>query len=134
MSFFFDVIGLFLDIHVEILFFGLLSFSLSLDNFFSLQNLQKILWIGPLRFSSSKQDKSVTFKLAEALGTLSSCNTTFVGRMEFEELLGKSNDNILKSAAIVWEVLKGKNLPGLMALDRVCFHIFLFEYASDSLN
>lgn len=82
------------------------------------------MWIGPLRFSSTQQDKGGTFKLAEALGTLSSCNLNFVGKMELEDLLGKSksfsNDNFLKSAAVVWDVLKGGKLPGLMALDRVC--------------
>ncbi|KAL8040403.1 hypothetical protein ABFS82_10G092900 [Erythranthe guttata] len=83
---------------------------------------KKIMWIGPLRFSSSKQDKGATFKLAEAVGTLSSCTTTYVGKMEFEKLQGKStffsNDNVLTSASVVWEVLKGRNLPGLVALDR----------------
>lgn len=85
--------------------------------------LQKITWIGPLRFSSRKQDKVGTFELAEALGTLSSCNVTFVGKTEVEESLGKSksfsHDNFLKSAVVVWEVLKGGKLPGLLALDRV---------------
>ncbi|KAH6761448.1 hypothetical protein C2S52_000219 [Perilla frutescens var. hirtella] len=87
-----------------------------------LSECKKIMWIGPLRFSSTRQDEGGTFKLAEALGTLSSCNVTFVGKMEFEESLGKSksfsNDNFLKSAAVVWEVLKGGKLPGLLALDR----------------
>ncbi|KAI3471876.1 hypothetical protein Pfo_028564 [Paulownia fortunei] len=83
------------------------------------------------RFSSSKQDKGGTFKLAEALGTLSSCNLTFVGKMEFEELLRKSksfsNDSFFKSAAVVWEVLKGRKLPGLMALDRA--YPFLVDWS-----
>ncbi|KAL7095888.1 hypothetical protein ACP275_10G050800 [Erythranthe tilingii] len=87
-----------------------------------LSGCKKIMWIGPLRFSSSKQDKGATFKLAEAVGTLSSCTTTYVGKMEFEKLQGKStffsNDNVLRSAAVVWEVLQERNLPGLMALDR----------------
>ncbi|KAL3642609.1 hypothetical protein CASFOL_013424 [Castilleja foliolosa] len=84
---------------------------------------QKVTWIGPLRFSSPKQDEGGTFKLAEALGTLSGCDVTFVGQTEFEELMGKSNSfpnvNILKSSAVVWKVLNGRKLPGLMALDRV---------------
>ncbi|PIN04608.1 3-phosphoglycerate kinase [Handroanthus impetiginosus] len=87
-----------------------------------LSKCKKIIWIGPFRFSSSKQDKGGTFKLAEALGNLSSCDITFVGKVEFEEALGKSksfsSDNFVKSASVVWEVLKGRKLPGLMALDR----------------
>ncbi|XP_047981779.1 phosphoglycerate kinase-like isoform X1 [Salvia hispanica] len=83
---------------------------------------KKITWLGPLRFSSRTQDTDETFKLAEALGTLSNCNVTFVGKMEFEESVWKSksysHDNFLKSAAVVWEVLKGGKLPGLLALDR----------------
>lgn len=88
----------------------------------SLSECKKLMWIGPLRFSSIKQDEGGTFKLAEALSTLTSCNVTFVGNTEFEESLGKSNsfanDNFLKCAAVVWEVLKGRKLPGLLALDR----------------
>lgn len=77
-----------------------------------------------MRFSTTEEDKGGTLKLAEALGTLSSCDVSFVGKMVFEDLVDKSksfsNDNFLKSAAVVWEVLKGGKLPGLMALDRVC--------------
>ncbi|KAL0375043.1 UNVERIFIED_CONTAM: tRNA (guanine-N(7)-)-methyltransferase [Sesamum radiatum] len=87
-----------------------------------LSKCKKIIWIGPSRFSSSKQDKGGTLELAETLGNLSSCDITFVGKIEFEELLGKSksfsNDNFVKNAAVVWEVLKGRELPGLLALDR----------------
>ncbi|KAL0347158.1 UNVERIFIED_CONTAM: Phosphoglycerate kinase [Sesamum calycinum] len=83
---------------------------------------KKIIWIGPLRFSLSKQDKGGTLELAETLGNLSSCDITFVGKIECKELLGKSkpfsNDNFVKTAAVVWEVLKGRKLPGLLALDR----------------
>ncbi|KAK4419239.1 Phosphoglycerate kinase [Sesamum alatum] len=83
---------------------------------------KKITWIGPSRFSSSKQDKCGTLELAEALGNLSSCDITFVEKLEFEEVLEKSksfsNDNFVKTAAVVWEVLKGRKLPGLVALDR----------------
>lgn len=93
--------------------------------------LQKITWLGPLRFSSRTQDTDETFKLAEALGTLSNCNVTFVGKMEFEESVWKSksysHDNFLKSAAVVWEVLKGGKLPGLLALDRVCIYYLLLH-------
>lgn len=109
--------------------------SVSLDKFF-FHFLQKIMWIGPLRFSSTKQEEGETFKLAEALSTLTSCNVTFVGNTEFKESLGKSNsfsnDNFLKCAAVVWEVLKGGKLPGLLALDRVCISDSIFEYMCQS--
>ncbi|KAL1545825.1 phosphoglycerate kinase [Salvia divinorum] len=87
-----------------------------------LSESKRITWIGPLRFSSRMQDKDGTFKLAEALGTLSNCNVTFIRKMEFEESFWKSksysHDSFLESAAVVWEVLKGGKLPGLLALDR----------------
>ncbi|KAL3825877.1 hypothetical protein ACJIZ3_021906 [Penstemon smallii] len=86
-----------------------------------LSKCKKIMWIGSLKFSSSRHDKFGTFKLVEALRPLSqsSCNLTFVGNVEFNALFQKSsNVNLVKNAAVVWELLKGRKLPGLMALDR----------------
>ncbi|XP_051132270.1 uncharacterized protein LOC127252225 [Andrographis paniculata] len=84
--------------------------------------VKKILWIGPLISSSSKQEKGGTLKLAEALDGLSSCNVTFAGKTGFSEFLQKtkfrSSNKFLKNAVVLWEVLKGSRLPGLMALDR----------------
>ncbi|GFQ03291.1 tRNA (guanine-n(7)-)-methyltransferase [Phtheirospermum japonicum] len=96
-------------------FYGLQLLSVCLDKSF-FKFFQKVTWIGPLRFSSPKQDEGGTFKLAEALSTLSGCDVTFVGNTESNFF---SNGNILKSSAVVWKVLNGRKLPGLMALDRV---------------
>ncbi|XP_073155078.1 uncharacterized protein [Henckelia pumila] len=79
---------------------------------------------------SKCKGKSGAFKLAEELDTLKkrSCDTTFVGNMQFKESLSKlksfSEDNFVKNAAVVWEFLKGRKLPGLEALDRAYpFHV-----------
>ncbi|CAA2980848.1 phosphoglycerate kinase, cytosolic-like isoform X1 [Olea europaea subsp. europaea] len=89
-----------------------------------LSKCKKILCIGPLKFSSSRQEEVGVSKLAEVLNSLtqSTCDVTFVGKMEFGGLLRKSTsvsvDNFVKNTSVVWEFLKGKRLPGLMALDR----------------
>ncbi|CAA3029599.1 phosphoglycerate kinase, cytosolic-like isoform X1 [Olea europaea subsp. europaea] len=89
-----------------------------------LSECKKILCIGPLKFSSSRQEEGGVSKLAEVLSSLiqSTCDVTFVGKMESGGLLRKSTsisvDNFVKNASVVWEFLKGKRLPGLMALDR----------------
>ncbi|KAL0309680.1 UNVERIFIED_CONTAM: hypothetical protein Sradi_5910300 [Sesamum radiatum] len=81
------------------------------------RSLQEMIYV-----VSKCKDKGGTLELAETLGNLSSCDITFVGKIECKELLGKSkpfsNDNFVKTAAVVWEVLKGRKLPGLLALDR----------------
>lgn len=89
--------------------------------------------IGPLKFNSLCQGKGGVLKLAEELDTLKkrNYNITFVGNMQFKELLTKSKsfseDNFVKSAAVVWEFLKGRKLPGLEALDRVCILNSIFK-------
>ncbi|KZV26049.1 hypothetical protein F511_13927 [Dorcoceras hygrometricum] len=100
------------------------------DMVYLLSKCKRILWIGPLKFNSLYQGSGGTFKLAEELDTLkmSSCSITFVGNMQFKELLSKSKsfseDNFVKNAAVVWEFLKGRKLPGLEALDRAYpFHV-----------
>ncbi|KAL2487370.1 Phosphoglycerate kinase [Abeliophyllum distichum] len=89
-----------------------------------LSKCKKILCIGPLKFSSSRQEAGGVSKLAAVLGRLSqsTCDVTFVGKMASGGLLRKStsisDDNFVKNASVVWEFLKGRNLPGLLALDR----------------
>lgn len=54
----------------------------------------------------------------------SDIDITFVGKMTRQELSKKSSvstDYVIENASVVWKFLKGRKLPGLMALDRVCF-------------
>ncbi|EPS66197.1 hypothetical protein M569_08579, partial [Genlisea aurea] len=93
-----------------------------------LSECKKVMWIGPLGFRTSEIVKDGIFQLAGSLDKLSGCEVTFVGKMESTEFLGKSksfsNCNFLPGATVVWEALKGRKLPGLMALDRAYpFHI-----------
>ncbi|XP_071706371.1 phosphoglycerate kinase, cytosolic-like isoform X2 [Rutidosis leptorrhynchoides] len=89
-----------------------------------LSKSKKIVWIGPVKFGSSTHDSNGTSKLAKLVGKLSegNCDVTVVGNMACEALMGESSSssscNIIESASVVWEFLKGRNLPGLMALDR----------------
>ncbi|KAI3748428.1 hypothetical protein L6452_11484 [Arctium lappa] len=89
-----------------------------------LSKSKKIVWIGPVKFGCSIQDSYGTSILAKLLGKLSqgNCDVTVVGNMACKALMGESSVssvcNVIENASIVWEFLKGRNLPGLMALDR----------------
>ncbi|KAI3792703.1 hypothetical protein L2E82_06591 [Cichorium intybus] len=91
-----------------------------------LSNSKKIVWIGPIKFGFSNQDSYTTSILANLLGKLSqeNCDVTFIGNMASKALMEESmvfNSsfcNIIENASVVWEFLKGRKLPGLMALDR----------------
>ncbi|PWA42220.1 phosphoglycerate kinase [Artemisia annua] len=89
-----------------------------------LSNSKKIVWIGPVKFGLSIQDSHGTSILAKVLGKLSQgdCDITVVGNMACKALMGEStistSCNIIKLAVVVWEFLKGRKLPGLMALDK----------------
>ena len=93
--------------------------------------MQKILWIGPLKFGLSGHDTVGASKLAIMLDQLSqkNCDITVVGNLTCKALTMVSSSfsmhNMAGSASVVWEILKGRKLPGLMALDRVCFLNFL---------
>lgn len=54
----------------------------------------------------------------------SQCEITIVGGTACEVIKNESTSvssfNMLENASAVWEFLKGQNLPGVMALDRVC--------------
>ncbi|KVI09509.1 Phosphoglycerate kinase [Cynara cardunculus var. scolymus] len=89
-----------------------------------LSKSKKIVWIGPVKFGLSIQDSYGTSILAKLFGKLSqgNCDVTVVGNMAckalMEETSVSSGCNVIENASIVWEFLKGRNLPGLMALDR----------------
>lgn len=89
--------------------------------------LQKIIWIGPVKFRLPSQVISGASKLVSTLDRLtqSNCKITIIGKMACQAVTKDSSFisdyNLVKSASVMWEFLKGKQLPGLMALDRVCF-------------
>lgn len=88
--------------------------------------VQKILWIGPMKFRSSGQDIIGGSKLAIMLDNLNirNCEITFVGNMACKVFTRVSSSasiqNVVDNASVLWEILKGRKLPGLVALDRVC--------------
>ncbi|KAF7147082.1 hypothetical protein RHSIM_Rhsim03G0092500 [Rhododendron simsii] len=89
-----------------------------------LSKSEKILWIGPMKFSSSGQDIDAASKLAIMLDNLNrrKCEITFVGNMACKVFTRVSSpasiQNVVDNASVLWEILKGRKLPGLMALDR----------------
>ncbi|MBA0856665.1 hypothetical protein Goshw_001322 [Gossypium schwendimanii] len=86
--------------------------------------LQKIIWIGPVKFSSSKPSTVGTSKLAQMLCKQSQCECeiTIVGSTACEVIKNESNSlssfNVLENASVVWEFLKEQKLPGVMSLNR----------------
>ncbi|XP_059667606.1 uncharacterized protein LOC132313017 isoform X2 [Cornus florida] len=97
----------------------------SLDEISSLlSKCEKIIWIGPVKFSLSNQYTDGASKLALMLDKLSrsGCDVTVAGNMACKALLRESKSvsicNMVENASVLWEILKGRKLPGLMALDR----------------
>ncbi|KAA8516568.1 hypothetical protein F0562_016926 [Nyssa sinensis] len=97
----------------------------SLDEIYSLlSECEKIIWIGPVKYCLPSQDTSGASKLALMLDKLSrsNCDITVVGNMACKALMRESRSvsiyNMLENASVVWEFLKGRKLPGLLALDR----------------
>uniref|UniRef100_A0A2N9I5Y3 Phosphoglycerate kinase n=1 Tax=Fagus sylvatica TaxID=28930 RepID=A0A2N9I5Y3_FAGSY len=84
----------------------------------------KVIWIGPVKFSNSNQHTNGASKLAQMLDLLSqsNCDLTVVGNMACKVIMQESSSisdfNMLENASVVWEFLKGRKLPGVMALDR----------------
>lgn len=91
-----------------------------------LRILQKIIWIGPMKFRFSNPCSNGASILAEMLCKLgrSGCNITVVGNMACKAMRnqssGLSSFNMLENASVVWEFFKGRKLPAVVALDRVC--------------
>ncbi|KAL1153395.1 hypothetical protein V6Z11_A09G174000 [Gossypium hirsutum] len=97
----------------------------SLEEIYSLvTNSKKIIWIGPVKFSSSKPCTVGTSKLAQMLCKQSQCECeiTIVGSTARKVIKNESNSlssfNVLENASVVWEFLKEQKLPGVMSLDR----------------
>ncbi|XP_027176973.1 uncharacterized protein LOC113776096 isoform X2 [Coffea eugenioides] len=83
---------------------------------------KKILWIGPVRFGLSHSDAGEASRLGAVVDRLRSQNnleTILVGKVACTTVLGSNlNYSVIENASVVWEFLKGRSLPGLMALDR----------------
>lgn len=94
--------------------------------------LQKVTWIGPVKFHSNN-DTNGASKVAQMLNQPSqrNSNITVVGNMACEAMVKESNStfhfNMIENASVVWEFLKGRKLPGIMALDRVSFVVFFIR-------
>ncbi|KAK9920965.1 hypothetical protein M0R45_029499 [Rubus argutus] len=96
----------------------------SLDEINSiLTKCKKVTWIGPVKFYSNN-DTNGASKVAQMLNQTSqrNSNITVVGNMACEAMVKESNStfhfNMIENASVVWEFLKGRKLPGIMALDR----------------
>uniref|UniRef100_A0A2P2J493 Phosphoglycerate kinaseisoform X4 n=2 Tax=Rhizophora mucronata TaxID=61149 RepID=A0A2P2J493_RHIMU len=89
-----------------------------------LEQCQGIIWIGPTRYMFSSQCTNGASKLVEMLDELSQrhCNVTVVGKMACNAVMKDSvsvmSYHMIANAAVVWEFLKDRKLPGVMALDR----------------
>ncbi|KAK7381074.1 hypothetical protein VNO78_33598 [Psophocarpus tetragonolobus] len=97
----------------------------SLDEISSmLTNSKKIIWIGPVKFVDSSKYTNGASKLARIIDQLSqnNCEITVVGTMASklvrQDKTSLSFINIVENASVVWEFLKGRKLPGVMAIDR----------------
>ncbi|PRQ43595.1 putative phosphoglycerate kinase [Rosa chinensis] len=96
----------------------------SLDGINSiLTKCKKVTWIGPVKFHTNSGTKGAS-KVAQLLNQLSrgNSNITVIGNMACQAMVKESNSifhlNMLENASVVWEFLKGRKLPGIMALDR----------------
>lgn len=114
-----------LSVEYKILFFSLSCQKILWIFLFFFLSCQKILWIGPVGFDSLQQSCSGT-KLALIIENTcrSSCDVTVVGHaacMAFVEN-GKypKEYKLIENAAVIWDFLKGKILPGVATLDKVC--------------
>ncbi|CAK9140791.1 unnamed protein product [Ilex paraguariensis] len=100
-----------------------------------LSKCEKIIWIGPAKFSLPNQETGGASKVAQVLDKLSqnNCDITVVGNMACKTLIRESRNvlfyKMIKNASVVWAFLKGRKLPGLMALDRA----YPFEVDWDSM-
>lgn len=121
--------GVFKFFCIVILFCWAIAFYVGLDIWF-FYLLQKLLWIGPPNFKLTNQHTYGESNLVLMLHKLSqqNCDITVIGKRACREIANKSNFvsgfNMIESGSVVWEFLKGRKLPGLLALDRVYIENF----------
>lgn len=87
-----------------------------------------------MKFADRSEHTNVASKLAKILVELSqgNCETTVVGttacQLVRQETSSLSSINMVENASVVWEFLKGRKLPGVLALDRVCLYYYSTPY------
>ncbi|CAN1805301.1 TSL-kinase interacting protein 1 [Linum perenne] len=99
-----------------------------------LSSCKKVTWIGPVKFKSSHSCicKDGASQLAKKLDNLSqrNCEIAVVGSMACKAMIRESSSSLhydtIENTAVVWEVLKGRKLPGMLALDRVILVLFAY--------
>ncbi|XP_030522042.1 phosphoglycerate kinase, cytosolic-like isoform X2 [Rhodamnia argentea] len=89
-----------------------------------LKKSKKATWIGPVKFKSRHASAVGASKLACILNALSQgdCDVTIVGSVACKTMTDESSSipafSVIENASIWWDFLKGRKLPGVMALDR----------------
>ena len=87
---------------------------------------QKILWIGPTSYDATEEFSVGATQLGQILDKAShnSCDVILVGSAACKAVKGMSDTSSqytsFENGSIVWEFLKGRILPGIAALDKVC--------------
>ncbi|KAF8042701.1 hypothetical protein BT93_A1130 [Corymbia citriodora subsp. variegata] len=89
-----------------------------------LKKSKKATWIGPVKFKSCHLPAIGARKLACIFNELSQsdCDVTIVGSVARKTMTDESISvaafSVIENASVWWEFLKGRKLPGVMALDR----------------
>lgn len=80
-----------------------------------------------MRFKLPSPSSYGMTELADVLVKLceSGCDVTVVGSASNKAIKSRSHSSatysVIEDASVFWEFLKGRNLPGVMALDRASF-------------
>lgn len=88
-------------------------------------HLQKVLWIGPPDLGVLKKDTLGASQLAASLDKSSKnrCEIFVAGSTPCKAVERiprlSSPITLFKNTTVVWEFLKGRSLPGIVALDKV---------------
>ncbi|KAI4310411.1 hypothetical protein MLD38_035391 [Melastoma candidum] len=91
---------------------------------FLLNSCKKVVWIGPVRFKFPSPSSYGSTELAKVLVNLCEIgrDVTVVGSATNKAMKSRPNYSasysVVEDASIFWQFLKGRKLPGVMALDR----------------
>ncbi|XP_030452416.1 phosphoglycerate kinase, cytosolic-like isoform X2 [Syzygium oleosum] len=89
-----------------------------------LKKSKKATWTGPVKFKSRHSSAIGASKLACILNAKSQgdCDVTIVGSVACKTMTDESSSipafSVIENASVWWDFLKGRKLPGVMALDR----------------